>query len=189
MTMRFMNWPIFLAHLILSIVVSAPALAQRFISTFAGTDWVFPGDGKPAVTAPLGRTSTLAVDKQGNLFIADPNNHLVFRIGTDNVLTVVAGNGVRGFSGDGGTATSASLRFPNGVAVDSAGNIFISDGGNNRIRKVTSSGLITTIAGTGAAGFSGDGGPASRAVLRDPFDLLLDGAGNLYVNDSGNNRV
>jgi sugar lactone lactonase YvrE len=108
--------------------------------------------------------------------------------GTD-IITTVAGTGVEGFSGDGAEASAAQLKLPFGVAVDSLGNVFIADSGNHRVRKVTPGGVITTVAGTGTAGFSGDNGPAVAAQLNSPIFLALDGAGNLYIADQGNNRV
>src|SRR5205807_6068063 len=99
-----------------------------------------------------------------------------------------AGNGTAGFSGDGGPATSAQLNYPVAVAVDAAGNLFIADGHNNRIRMVTFAGLITTVTGS-TAGFNGDGGPAGSAKISDPRGVALDSAGNLFIADAGNNRA
>jgi len=108
--------------------------------------------------------------------------------GTATIVTI-AGSGGAGYSGDGGKATAAKLNAPGGVAVDAAGNVYIADTGNHRIRKVTTAGVISTIAGTGAGGFSGDGGPATAAQLLSPQGIALDGQGNLYIADTGNNRV
>jgi sugar lactone lactonase YvrE len=106
------------------------------------------------------------------------------------IITTVAGNGTFGFAGDGGPATSASLANPHGVAVDNAGNIFIADTANRRIRRVDAvTGIITTVAGTGARGFSEDGGPAINATFRRPLGVSLDGAGNLFIADTNNNRI
>ena len=104
-------------------------------------------------------------------------------------ITTIAGSGESGFGGDGGPATEAQLRRPDGVAVDGAGNLYIADGRNNRIRKVDSTGTIITIAGTGESGFGGDGGPATEAQLRRPDGVAVDGAGSLYIADSRNNRI
>ncbi len=103
------------------------------------------------------------MDAAGNLFIADYSNNRIRKVTRDGVISTVAGNGIRGFSGDGGPATSAQLSYPSGVAVDTAGNLFIADYSNNRIRKVTPAGMISTAAGDGTPGFSGDGGPATSA--------------------------
>jgi len=105
------------------------------------------------------------------------------------VISTVAGNGTAGFSGDGGLATSAQLHHPNGLAMDAAGNVYIADIINSRIRKVTPGGVISTVAGSGTGGFSGDGGPATSAQLARPYGVALDAAGNLYIADLGNRRI
>src|ERR1035437_3826253 len=166
----------------------AAPLYGQVINTVAGTNWFFPTSSVQALNAPLGTTSGVAVDAQGNVYAADSGNNIVVRISPNGVLTVVAGNGNAGFSGDGGPATSASLWYPQGVAVDSAGNLFIADLLNNRIRKV-SGGTITTVAGDGSSGISGDGGPATSASLFNPAGVAVDSAGNLYVADYGNHRI
>jgi hypothetical protein len=122
------------------------------------------------------------------VYVADTENFIVERISPSGLLTIAAGNGNFGFSGEGGPATSASLYVPQGVAVDSAGNLYIADTENNRIRKV-SGGTITTVAGNGNAGFSGDAGPATSASLNYPVGVAVDSAGNLYVPDVENNRI
>src|SRR5437588_12852111 len=104
------------------------------------------------------------------------------------VISTVAGNGTLAFSGDGGAATSASLGLPSDVAVDGVGNVYIVDRNNHRVRKVTPGGIISTFAGTGTSGFSGDGGPAVRASLFLPVGVAVDGAGNVYIADQGNTR-
>ena len=138
--------------------------------------------------------SGVAVDGAGNLFIADTDNHRIRKVDSAGVITTVAGTGKWGFSGDGGPAVNAMLGVPEGVAVDGAGNLFIADRGNNRIRKVDASGTITTIAGSGetgffGGGFSGDGGPAVNAMLGVPEGVAVDGAGNLFIADKGNDRI
>ena len=148
--------------------------------TYYGTSG-FSGDDGPAISAQLNRPYGVAVDSAGDLYIADTGNHRIRKV-SDGVITTVAGNGTAGFSGDNGAATSAQLNFPEGVAVDSAGNLYIADRGNNRIRKVTN-GVITTVAGNGTFGFSGDNGPATSAELILPSALAVDSAGNLYIVD------
>src|SRR5438045_164195 len=127
-------------------------LPQRIITTIAGTDFIYPFQPLPALNAPLGVTGAVALDTLGNLYIADTDNSLVLKLDQQGILTVVAGNGVPRFSGDGGPATSASLNFPSGLAVDRSGNLFIADQRNSRIRKVTQDGVISTIAGNDAQG-------------------------------------
>jgi uncharacterized protein (TIGR03437 family) len=149
----------------------------------------FSGDGGPATDAQLQRPSGVAVDDAGNLFVADFANNRIRKVSPSGIITTVAGNGTRGFSGDGGPATSAQLWFPEGIAVDSQGNLFIADHANNRVRKVSPNGIITTVAGNGSAGFSGDGGPATSAQLNGTFAVAVDNAGNLYIEDHDNWRI
>jgi NHL repeat len=164
--------------------------AAGTISTFAGTGQPgFSGDGGPATSARLYAPKGVAVDGQGNVYIADSNNFRVRKVSPGGAITTFAGGGKPGFLGDGGPATLATLRNPFGVAVDGQGNVYIADTDNMRVRKVSSGGTITTIAGTGVQGSSGDGGPATSALLRFPYGLAVDGQGNVYIADSGNNRV
>ena len=151
----------------------------------------YGGDGGPATSASLWNPSGVALDASGNLFIADRRNHRIRRVAAGTgIITTVAGNGVGSFSGDGGPATSASLRLPSGVAVDSSGNLFIADSENHRIRVVNAgTGIIATIAGNGTAGFSGDGGPAMRASLNEPNGLCVDTRGNVFILDTKNDRI
>src|SRR6185369_9903081 len=149
----------------------------------------FSGDGGPAINAGL-TPFGIAVDATGNIFIADFLNSRIRRVDRSGIITTVAGSGNIGFSGDGGPATRANLTGPTDVAVDAAGNIFIADAGNHRIRRVDiRTGIITTVAGSGIAGFSGDGGRATSANLNIPFGVSIDGAGNLFIADTGNSRV
>jgi TonB family protein len=145
--------------------------------------------GGPATAAHLNAPLDIAVDTAGNLFIADTQNSRIRKVTPAGVITTVAGNGTQGFSGDGGPATSAKLNDPSGVAVDTAGSLFIADSSNNRIRKVTPDGVISTVAGNGSAGYSGDGGPATTAQLNSLGGVAVDTAGNLFIADSGNNCV
>jgi RHS repeat-associated protein len=130
----------------------------------------------------------MAVDRYGNVFVVESVGS-VARIAPDGTVTIVAGNGMQGYSGDGGPATSAELSFPVDLAVDDQGNLFIDDRDNNRIRKVSPDGIITTVAGNGVAGFSGDGGPAAAAEINDPEGIALDSQGDLYIADVTNERI
>ena len=164
------------------------------ISTVAGGALVpgFSGDGGPATAAGLFLPGGVALDSAGNIYIADIANNRIRKVNTAGVITTVAGNGTKGFSGDGGAASGAGLNLFGvhaGLAVDGAGNLYIPDIANHRIRKVDASGIISTVAGNGIAGFSGDGGPAINAGLNNPSDVAVDGAGNFYIADTTNNRV
>src|SRR5712691_8485568 len=144
----------------------------------------FSGDGGPATSATIylgNQHNGLAVDNAGNLYISDYGHNRVRKVDTSGIITTVAGNGGINFSGDGGPATSAQIRGPSGVALDSAGNLYIVDSLNFRVRKVDTSGIITTVAGIGlTVGTSGDGGPATSAGI-EPTGVAVDGAGNLYI--------
>jgi uncharacterized protein (TIGR03437 family) len=158
------------------------------ITTVAGNGmYGFGGDNAQATSAELWYPSGVAVDSAGSLFIADFANSRIRKV-SNGVITTVVGNGTAGYSGDGGPATSAELYQPIGVALDSAGNLYIADISNNRIRKVSNE-VITTVAGNGTTGYSGDGGAAASAELSQPLGVAPDSAGNLYIADFGNNRV
>ena len=159
------------------------------ITTIAGTEHGFSGDGGPAAEAQIGSPYGVAVDGAGNVYIADSFNQRIRKVDTTGTITTIAGTGERGFSGDGGPAAETQLNLPYGVVVDGAGNLYIGDLYNDRIRKVDTTGKITTIAGTGESGFSGDGGPAAEAQLSDPTGVAMDGAGNLYIADTENHRI
>ena len=163
------------------------------ITTMAGTGVCggFSGDGGPAASAQLYAPVALAVDTRGNLFIVEDGNDRVRRVPPDGLITTVAGDGTRGFSGDGGPATGAHLRIDcgntacGGIAVDGHGNLFITDGGNNRARRVSPDEIITTVAGNGSYGFSGDGGPATSAQISSPRGVAVDSADNLLIAEDG----
>src|ERR1700689_768793 len=135
------------------------------VSTFAGAAHTFNGDGNPACNPPLSGFQQGQHDRNGNIIFADPGNHVVSRLNADGTLTVLAGNGIAGFSGEGGPARSASLRYPSDAVMDKAGNLYIYDSENVRIRRVTPDGVISTYAGTGVRGYAGDGGPAIQARI------------------------
>src|SRR5208337_1003745 len=145
----------------------------------------FGGDGGPATSAILASPSGVALDTQGNLFIADESNQRIRRVdAVTGIITTVAGSGQLGFSGDGGPATSAKMYNPISVAVDEQGNLFIADNFNWRIRRVdAATGIITTVAGNGQSTYSGDGGPATAASLSDPLGVAVDAQGNLFIAD------
>jgi ribosomal protein S30 len=163
---------------------------RGIITTVAGNGvYGYSGDGGLATQAMLTYPHGVVVDASGNLYIADRDNERVRKVDTNGIITTVAGNGVYGYSGDGGPATQAMLRWPYGGAVDASGNLYIADMDNNRIRKVNANGIITRVAGNGIEGFSGDGGPAAQARLYWPAAVAVDGFGQLYIADSGNNRI
>ena len=161
------------------------------ITTVAGGGTSGIGDGGPATSAALASPATIVVDAAGTgvLFIADTGNQRIRKVDLSGTITTVAGNGTNAFSGDGGPATSASLNFPEGVAVDGAGNVFIADTSNNRIRKVDTGGTITTVAGNGTFGFSGDGGPAINAGLEAPDGVALNSSGDILIADTSSQRI
>jgi sugar lactone lactonase YvrE len=186
----------------------APAPAAGTILTVAGSGMQgFGGDGRPATTARMSSTIGVAVDRTGNLYVAEQNNHRVRKVdATTGIISTVAGSGAfdsirglltfgssAGFSGDGGPATAAQLNSPGGLAVDRAGNLYVVDIANNRIRKIDPGGVITTVAGSGpvfpdVASSAGDGGPATAARTR-PTDVVVDLAGNLYIASRAEHRV
>jgi uncharacterized protein (TIGR03437 family) len=144
------------------------------------------GDGSPAVAVSLGAEG-VALDAAGNFYLSDGAS--VRKVSASGIITTLTGGIYSGYSGDGGPASSATLYDPAGLAVDAAGNVYIADVGNNRIRKVSPAGMITTVAGNGTRGYSGDGGPATAAELNWPYAVAVDALGNLYIADSYNNRI
>ncbi len=170
--------------------------ADGTIRTVAGGGtFGLSGDGGPATSAGLANPFAMALDAAGNLYIADTANYRIRKISQNGTIATVAGNGGGGFAayqgptGDGGPANSARLTSPFGVAADSKGNLLIADTFDHRIRQVSPDGIVSTVAGTGTAGLSGDGGPAINARLNAPFGLAADGAGNLYFIDANNYRI
>jgi sugar lactone lactonase YvrE len=183
------------------ISMDPPAVVRKIspdgtITRFAGGGTALApgwGDGGPATGAQLSYPTGLAVDAQGNVYIAEGGNYAKIRkVSPAGVITTIAGGGssIR----DGIQATAAKLDSPQGIAVDRRGNLYIVEGGYGgstlrRVRKMTPAGVITTIAGTGRAGFSGDGGPATKATLFDPMGVAVDRTGNVFIADRRNNRI
>lgn len=160
------------------------------ISTIAGTGVAgFSGDGNAATSAQLSSPSGSASDGSGNIYVADKGNHRVRKIAITGVISTLAGTGVAGFSGDGGAATSAQLGSPAGLALDALGNVYVADDGNNRIRKITPTGVISTMAGRETNGFSGDGGLATNAHMYSPMGVVVDGLGMVYAVERANHCV
>jgi len=162
------------------------------ITTIAGQGYSgFTGDGGPADQALLSFPEGIDLDADGNLYIADQGNSRIRRVdAVTGIITTIAGNGQFGFGGDGGPATQARLNFPTAVAVDPAGNVFVADLSNNRIRRLDAqTGIITTVAGNGFPGFNGDGIPATQARLRFPVGVDVDDHGTIYIADTGNHRI
>jgi sugar lactone lactonase YvrE len=169
--------------------------ATGFMSTVVNANVGAPvgskGDGGQGANALINNPGGLALDAAGNLYFADTGNNKIRKLATNGIITTVAGNQFNesGFSGDGGPATSAMLHSPQGVAVDAAGNLYIADRTNSRIRMVSPNGTISTIAGNGKFTYTGDGGPATSAALNFPDDVVVDSKGNLYVADYQNQVV
>ncbi|MGH8974603.1 MAG: NHL repeat-containing protein, partial [Acidimicrobiia bacterium] len=165
------------------------------ITSVAGTDvgsrqYGFSGDGGPASSAQLYHPRAVAFDRAGNAYVADTLNQRIRRIDTSGTITTMAGNGIEGYGGDGGPALQAAFNQPHGVAVDAAGNVYIADSGNHRIRRVDRQGVITTVAGNGIPDATGDDGQARSATVKDPKTLATDAGGRaLYIADTGNNRI
>jgi len=155
------------------------------INTIAGNGSMgYSGDGGPATAAEFNTPGSIALDASGNIYVTDELNYCVRKINTSGIISTFAGNGVAGYSGDGGAATAAELYYPNSVAVDASGNVYVSDPSNYRIRMVNTSGIISTFAGNGTNGYSGDGGAATAAEVYNPGAVVVDGSGNLYFGDA-----
>ena len=147
------------------------------------------GDGKPATSVVLTLVDGIAVDRAGNIYLSHRSKNRIRKVSPDGIITTIAGNGIAGYSGDGGPALEAALNFPAGLALDEQNNLFIADRNNHRIRKVTPDGIISTVAGTGQAEFGGDGGPALEAQLHHPSDVEVASNGELYFSDRSNHRI
>ena len=171
--------------------VTVDADGNLYIADFANLRIrkVDPSGTITTLVALSGAPTGMSMDAAGNLFYANSTYSRIRRVEPSGTITTIAGIGRWGFSGDGGPAVQAALAAPSDVAVNAAGNLFIADENNHRIRRVDSSGIITTIAGTGERGFSGDGGPAVQAQLNSPGGVAVDEDGNLYIADTENNRI
>ncbi len=177
------------AEQLVSITQSSSSGPPDIVETVAGASslYGYAGDGGPATGALLNAPTDVALDASGNLYIADSGNNRIRIVSPSGVITTFAGTGVAGFSGDNGPASSATFTGPAKIVFDSSGNLYLT--ADNRVRKISTGGIITTVAGNGVAGFAGDGGPATAASLNNPLGLAFDSAGNLYVADYWNNRI
>ena len=160
------------------------------ITTIAGNgNYGYDGDGGAAIDASMRHPWGVAADGLGNTFTTNNVENVIRKIDSAGVITTIAGNGTRGYSGDGGPADQAQLNWPRGIDADEVGNVYFSDWQNSRIRKIDTNGIITTVAGNGVSGNSGDGGPATSASLRSPYDVAVGPTGKLFIADTSNNRV
>ena len=160
------------------------------ISTVAGSGvYGYSGDGGPATAAKFKNPTAIAIDGSGNLFIADEYNNAIRKVNTAGIITTIAGNGTQGFAGDGGPASAALFNSPIDIKFDAAGNLFIADRDNERIRKISTAGVVSTVAGDGSRGYTGDGGAATAATLWAPEGVAFDAAGNLYIGDDSNSVI
>jgi len=172
-------------------IIDSQGMIVGNIYTIAGNGTAgFSGDGAAAINASLNNPWDVVLDGVGGFYIADSRNHCVRKVDVNGIITTIAGTGtVAGYTGDGSLATSAQLNSPSSVAIDGNGNLLIADTGNNCIRKVDADGIITTIAGTGSAGYEGDGGIATGALLNAPRSIAVDSANNIYIADYGNRCI
>lgn len=176
---------------IVLLALSLSTASAESVTTVVGTGVKgLSGDGGPATAAQINNVFAVARGPDGGLYLCDMDNHRIRRVGIDGTIETFAGSDKQGYAGDGGLATRASLNMPYEMAWDKMGHLFFVELGNHSVRRVDSkSGIITTVAGTGKAGFSGDGGPATKAELNQPHSLAFDAAGNLYVCDIINHRI
>ncbi len=160
------------------------------ITTIAGTGALgYSGNDSAATLATMFRPTGIVTDAAGNIFFTDNGNYAVRKIRAGGIITAIAGNGIAAYTGDGGAATAAQFVAPDGLAIDASGNLYVPDGGAHCIRKIATTGIITTIAGTGVAGYAGDGGAATAAQLNKPVDVAVDTAGNIFCTDQNNNVI
>ncbi|GEM_PF-230859 len=171
-------------------IFPTPSAPTALMTTFAGTGFAgFSGDGGQALFSSLYNPNGIVKDSSGNFYISDSSNHRVRKITPAGVISTVAGTGTPGYNGDNQPANQAQLNSPTAVALDSFGNLYISENGNQRVRKVTTGGTITTVAGNGTTGSNGDGNLAINAQLNNPWGLAIDSSGNIYIADRSNHRV
>ncbi len=163
--------------------------AQGIISTVAGGSDSSPGDGGPAIQAVLNQPWGVVADRQGNFYFTDYANSRIRKVTPSGIISTIAGTGVAGFTGDGQPAAQAQINLPRGLDIDAQGNLYFSDYQNHRIRKIDTAGIITTVAGSGSTGFSGDGQPATQAVLNNATDIAVDTDGSIYIADTNNHRI
>ncbi|MGP8216201.1 MAG: T9SS type A sorting domain-containing protein [Bacteroidia bacterium] len=160
----------------------------QIINTIAGNGSNgYSGDGGAATAAELSFPAGIVIDGSGNVYIADNRNNCIRKINTSGIISTVAGNGTGGYGGDGGAATAAELNYPTGIAVDAFGSMYIADNGNRRIRMVSTSGIIRTVAG--GSGNPDTNGQATMAALNVPYDVVVDATGNIFIADAGDNRI
>lgn len=175
---------------IISFLCLALHTSAQIITTVAGTgNFGYNGDGIPATSANMSGPTGVAVDKHGSFFICNSLDCRIRKVSQDGIITTVVGTGTFGFSGDGGPATLAAIHQPEGLHIDRFGNLYFCDNSNNRVRKVDTNGIITTVAGDGDPSFGGDGGPATSAKLWGPMSVYVDEGGNIYIADAGNKRI
>ncbi len=175
---------------VLLIVFCTSSSQGQIISTYAGNGASgFTGDSIAATAAELHLPHNVATDDSGNVYVSDVLNHRIRKINSAGNIYTICGTGSAGSGGDGGQATAATINFPTGIVKDASGNIYFADYLVNKVRKISPSGIISTYAGTGSSGFSGDGSAATAATIKNPYGLALDGSGGLLIADYGNNRI
>jgi len=176
--------------LIYALIIFPVIAHAQTITTVAGNGTAgYSGDGAAATVAQLSEPNASFADAKGNLYIADYGNNVIRKVSTSGIITTIAGTGTAGYSGDGGPASMAKLHNPNGVIQDDIGNIYFCDYSNHCVRKIDTSGTITTIAGTGISGYNGDSIAATSAKLSYPITLAFDHSGNMYIADASNHRI
>jgi sugar lactone lactonase YvrE len=176
--------------LLLALCFAGCMANAQVISTIAGNGtYGFSGDGGLAISAEFAAPQSVVIDAAGSLYISDISNQRIRKITPNGIISTFAGNGTAGFSGDGGQATAAKINDPLGIVLDAAGNLYIADQQNQRVRKITTTGIISTVAGNGTQSFGGDAGQATAAELNNPTDVAIDASGNLYIADESNNCV